>query len=403
MVQRQWWEQPQLRSDAEGARERRVDWIELFFDLVFVVVIAELAHFLASHVSLSGVAGYVLLFVAAWWVWIGGVFYTERFETYDVSFRLFIAGLMIPVAGMALFAHDALGATGVGFALAYAAARTVVTALWLRAGWYVAAFWPVAQRYTLGFSVSIALFVASVFVAPPARFAMWGLGLAIDLVTPISTLHIQRRLPRFSTSRLPERFGLFVIIVLGEAVAGVIRGMAAANELSFTTGVTALLGLLLAFGLWWVYFDYVGRWQPRPGVWWSFAWNYLHLPLVMAIAAIGAGVLDFIAPESSVAAASLRWLIAGAMSVALAAIGLIELTLRPDARLRVDRRLTAALKLATGVGALGMGLAGRLPPSGLLLGLLALVAVHMVYGSYVWYRRSGDLPATRDEVEFEAA
>ena len=123
MLQRQWWERPRLQSDEEGARERRVDWHELFFDLVFVVVIAELAHYLATHLSLSGVAGYALLFVPAWWVWIGGVFYNERFETYDISVSLFTFGLMIPVAAIALFVHDALGATSTGFALAYATAR----------------------------------------------------------------------------------------------------------------------------------------------------------------------------------------------------------------------------------------------------------------------------------------
>src|SRR3712207_6228412 len=106
MVGRQWWERPELRSDVDGSRERRVDWLELFFDLVFVVVIAELAHSLATHVSLAGVASYALLFVAAWWVWIGGVFYTERFETFDISIRLFTVALMVPVAAMALFVHD---------------------------------------------------------------------------------------------------------------------------------------------------------------------------------------------------------------------------------------------------------------------------------------------------------
>ena len=152
-----------------------------------------------------------------------------------------------------------------------------------------------------------------------------------------------------------------------------------------------------------MYFDYVGRWQPRRGVWWAFAWNYLHLPLVMAIAAIGAGVLDFIAPSSSVAVASLRTLIVGGMAVALVAIGLIELTLQPDPRLPIDRRLTAVLKLATGVGALAMGLAGQLPPSGLLLGLLVLLVIHMAYGAYVWYRRSELAPTTGDEMEPELA
>lgn len=407
MIQRQWWERPRLQGDGDGPRERRVDWLELFFDLVFVVVIAELAHYLAGHMSLAGAAGYVLLFLAAWWVWIGGVFYNERFETYDISFRLFIVGLMIPTAAMAFFVHDALGATGPGFALSYAAARALVTFMWLRAGVYVPRFRPVAWRYTIGFSVSIALFVLSVFVPPPARFVLWAIGLTFDLVTPITTLPIQRNLPRFSTSKLPERFGLFVIIVLGEGVAGVVRGVAAAEQLAPATGLSAVLSLLLAFGLWWVYFDYVGRWKPRPGVWWSFAWNYLHVPLVMAITAIGAGVLLFIAPEDA-AATNVRWAIAGGTAVALAAIGLIELTLQPDPLLQVNRRLSAALKLgAAGGAALVAALGSPRAPMGLLPALLGLLAIQIVYGSFVWYRRSPagspDVPLDPDEIATEPA
>lgn len=134
---RQWWERPRLWQEGthgdEGA-ERRVSWLELFSDLVFVVVIAELAHYLEGHISWGGVFGYALLFVAAWWAWIGGTFYNERFETYDLSYRLFVFAQLIPIAGMAIFAHDGLGATSAGFALSYAAVRALITILWLRGG-----------------------------------------------------------------------------------------------------------------------------------------------------------------------------------------------------------------------------------------------------------------------------
>jgi hypothetical protein len=80
---------------------------------------------------------------------------------------------------------------------------------------------------------------------------------------------------------------------------------------------------------------------------------------------------------------------------------LIELTLQPDARLQIDRRVTAGLKLATGVGALAIGLVRGLTPTGLLLCLLLLLVIHMVYGTYVWYRRSAHLPLTIDEVQAE--
>src|SRR5262249_10531707 len=153
---------------------RRVSWLELFFDLVFVVVIAELARYLAGHVSWSGVIHYVLLFGPAWWAWIGGTFYNIRFETEDLSYRLFTFLLMLPVGAMAIFAHGGTD-TAVGFALAYAIARTIVVVLWVRGGWYAPAFRPVSNRYAVGFSISILLFVASIFVEPPLRFGLWAI------------------------------------------------------------------------------------------------------------------------------------------------------------------------------------------------------------------------------------
>ncbi|HEV8340258.1 MAG TPA: low temperature requirement protein A [bacterium] len=362
-------------------------WLELFYDLVFVVVIAELADFLARHVTASGVLGYVLLFIPVWWVWIGGTIYTERFETEDVSFRVFTFLQMLPIAAMALFVHNGLGAGGQGFALSYTAARLVLIFMWLRGGWYVPAMRPVTSRYSVGFTVSVLLFLLSVFVDPPLRFVLWGVGLAIDLLTPLPTLRFQARLPRFSTSRLPERFGLFVIIVLGEAIVGVVQGLAKQQRLSAGVIAGGVFGMALAFGLWWTYFDFVAHRHPKSGVWWTLAFSYAHLPLVMAIAAVGAGVLNLLTLEQGVLSANVRWLITGAAAVALSAIGLIELLLQRTGEDPVNPRVSFPLKVAAGTLALGLGLGGgTLGPLTLLSMLILLVLAQMLYAALTWFR-----------------
>ena len=388
MGTRRWWQRPRLRTDEGEQRERKVSWLELFYDLVFVVVISELTGYLSGHVTLEGVLGFVLLFVAVWWVWIGGTFYNERFETEDVSYRVFTFLAMLPVAAMAVFAHGGLGETSSAFALSYAAARGLVTIMWLRGGWHNPAFRPVANRFGIGFSLSILLFVLSAFVPTPWRFVLWGVGLLIDLLTPATTLGIQARLPQFS-SKLPERFGLFVIIVLGETIVRVVQGVARTEPLSMATGLTGVLGMALAFGLWWVYFDFVSRRRFKPGVWWRLGWSYLHLPLVMGIAAIGAGVLDILTLEGEALSPGVLWLTTGAAAVVLVTIGLIELTLRRDPDEPTDLRVSFSLKLGAGVLALGLGLGdGVLGPVALLVVLILLVMVQMSYGAYVWFRPS---------------
>ncbi|HEX9987496.1 MAG TPA: low temperature requirement protein A [Chloroflexia bacterium] len=372
------WQRPRLRTDEEEHRERKTSWLELFFDLVFVVVVAELSHRLSEDISWDGLGGFVLLFVPVWWVWLGATFYNDRFETDDVSHRLFTFLQMLPVAALALNVHDGLGESSQGFALSYASARAILIVMWLRGGLYNPPMRPVTTRYAIGFSISLVLWVSSVFVPAPWRFVLWGLGLLLDLITPWFTLDLQSRLPRLSTSHLPERFGLFTIIVLGESVAGVVRGAAERHDLTLTTGVTAALGLAAAFCLWWVYFDNVMSRPFKPGTWWAAVWGNLHLPLAMSLTLIGAAVANIIAHEGEALDEPLRWLVCGAVGLSLLVLGLIEKTLRPDGSTARMRELRQLFRLGGVVVALALGFfGGGIGPLALLT-LLVLVGVSQV-------------------------
>jgi low temperature requirement protein LtrA len=379
-----WWERPRLHT-AEDGEERKVSWLELFHDLVFVVVIAELAHYLSGHISSEGVLGYVLLFGPVWWVWMGGTYYNSRFETGDISYRLLTFLQMLPVAALAIFAHDGLGALSGPFALTYAAARALIIAMWVRGGWHNPPLRPITNRYALGFGLSMLLFVASVFVAPPLRFGLWGLGLLCDFIAPITTLRLQAH-AHLSNVKLPERFGLLVLIVLGEAIVGVVSGVADQHEFSLLTALTGVVGMALVFGVWWIYFDFISRHaafrRPRASIWWGLVWGYTHLPLVMSIAALSAGVLHLLTDHSG---PEVRWLICGALALMLLATALIECSLHRDPDEPTNLPVSAGLKLAGAALALLTGLLELSAPA--LLGLLlAPLVLQMVYGAYVWFR-----------------
>ena len=113
-----WWRKPRLRRDAELGLQRKATWLELFYDLVFVVVVAQLAHTLVGRVDWGDVGSYAPMFVPAWWLWIAGTFYAERFEHDDVSHRIMVFISMVPVAALAVFTHAGTGATSREFGLA---------------------------------------------------------------------------------------------------------------------------------------------------------------------------------------------------------------------------------------------------------------------------------------------
>lgn len=396
MARRVFWQHPVLRTDEEEERDRRVTWLELFFDLFIVVVVAEMAHTLAEDISWLGVGQFIFLFLHLWWVWIGATYYTERFETEGFDQRLFTFLQMIPIAGMAVFAHYAFGKTSVEFALSYALSRVIITFLWWRGGKYDRRFRPTGRRFAIGFSLSIALFLLSVFVAPPARFLLWGMGLLIDVITPLLTLRQQALLPRLSTSKLPERFGLFVIIVLGESIIGVVNGIAEQKTITLANALVGILGIAIAFGMWWIYFDFVNRRPPKLGIRWTFTWGYLHMPLLIAIAATGAGTLKVVSDNDLLLDQNVGLLIGSSVGVSLIVSGLLELTLQRRCDEPTHPRLSPGLKFAAGAIAIVFGMiSAGFWVIGLQLGLFGLLVIQMIYALYVWFTQ--DVPLKDSE------
>ncbi|MEI1375203.1 MAG: low temperature requirement protein A [Nostoc sp.] len=100
---------PRLRIGEDTEEERRATWLELFYDLVFVVAVSQLAHNLNEDISLSGLFGFVVLFIPVWWSWIGTTFYANRFDSDDVGHRLLIGIQMLTAAAMAINIHHGLG------------------------------------------------------------------------------------------------------------------------------------------------------------------------------------------------------------------------------------------------------------------------------------------------------
>ena len=396
MARRPLWEKPVLNFDEEHDKHRSVTWLELFFDLFFVVTIAQLTHSLAAHPDWDGVFHFVALFIPVWWVWIGYTYYNERFESQGLENRVFTFALMIPVIGLAVFAHHGLDETFVGFAASYALARVIIAFLWLRGTLYVKEFRKVGFRFVSGFVAAIILVIAAIFTEGPLRYVLFGLALFIDVVIPLTTIRMHEALPRFSSSKLPERFGLFVIIVLGEMVVGVVSGFASMDESPTHLFIDAGLGVALGLGLWWVYFDFIARRPPKPGSVWAFAWGYLHMPLVMAIAAVGAGVANVLG-EHGTLTDNVRQLIASCIAVTLIAMALLEMTLDRTEHEPTHPLWSPLLKVLGGVAALIIGWFTSINEHGSLTMVLFLcILVQMVYGAWVWFTQ--DLP----EAELEA-
>lgn len=282
---------PRLRNSDE-TDNRRASWLELFYDLVFVAAIGQLAARISLDYSFGGVVKSTLLFVTVWWAWIGHTFYLTRFDSDDLAHRLATMLQMALIVAMAAHVPHGMEEHSAGFALSYAGVRLVLVWQYWRAGVYVPDARELTKRYGIGFSIAALLWMLSILLPAPWRFGMWGVAIAIDLLTPLTAGTLHARIPPH-LSHLPERFGLFIIIVLGEAIVSVVNG--SEKHINWQAGINATLALVIAFTLWWLYFDTVHAAEKRevstkPDVRRYQFWLYAHLPLTMGItiAAIGA-------------------------------------------------------------------------------------------------------------------
>ncbi|NJM99081.1 MAG: low temperature requirement protein A [Phormidesmis sp. RL_2_1] len=155
--------------------------------------------------------------------------------------------------------------------------------------------------------------------------------------------------------------------------------------------IAAVLGLAIAFGLWWIYFDFVGRRPFKPDIVAVVFWSYLHLPLAIAMTAAGAGMLNVIADADSRLDYSVSLLIAGAIGSVLIIIGLLETLLRRDIDEPTHPQLSPALKFAGGMAAILIGFLSRGFNIAVLEGLLLIpILVQVGYGLYVWFTQELD-------------
>ena len=277
---------PHLRA-REDEDERKASWLELFFDLVFVVAISQLTHLLIDHPGLYALGLVLALFVPIWVGWQGYTVYADRFDTDDLIFRSMVFCGMLGVTAMAVQFPDVYKGETRGFAVAYIAMRTFTIVLNLWAWWHVPAARPLVGRYALGSTVSIALWGASLLLEGWPRYALWGLGIAFDLALPLFNLNLTRHLP-LHASHIAERFGLFTVIVLGEGILAVAQGIERKDWVLGSAGV-AIAGFFITACLWWVYFNLGSRLILKKGSSVGL-YIYLHLPMMLALTCMTTGI-----------------------------------------------------------------------------------------------------------------
>jgi len=272
--------------------------LELLFDLVFVVAIAQvaaqLAHAIADGHALDTLGPYLMVFFAIWWAWMNFTWFASAYDTDDVPYRALVlvqmAGVLILAAGVpaAFSGHDG-GFTAV--TVGYLVMRIGLVSLWVRAGIQHPEGRATALRYAVAISFVQLLWVSRLALPDGGPWWVFVVIAVLDLSVPLWAERTGST--AWHPHHIAERYGLFTIIVLGESVLASTVGVQDALDgggLGVELVVIALAGLVVLFVLWWLYFaepagDGLAR---RRNL--SFMWGYGHYLIFASLAAVGAGL-----------------------------------------------------------------------------------------------------------------
>ncbi|WP_191967122.1 MULTISPECIES: low temperature requirement protein A [Haloferax] len=244
---------------AEGGSPRHASWLELFFDLVFVVAIAEIGTNLHDNMTLEGVLYFLGVFALVWWVWLDFSYYADLYADKDVVSRVSLVGVMFVVIFLSQTVRGVFHGDTFTFGAIMLFLRLVLTALYLRPGVSAADSGPklFVATWITSEVLTTSVWALSLFVPDPGRFGLWMAAFTINMAG-VAVMYVAFDTVLVQVSHFPERLGLITIIVLGETILAVSFGTSIATsgvDLRLSPMLVGLGGFVLAVGAWWLYFE----------------------------------------------------------------------------------------------------------------------------------------------------
>ena len=372
-------------SVAAVDQEHRVTPRELFFDLVFVFAFTQVATLLANDPTFAGIGRSVLVLAALWWAWSAYAWLTNIVDPEEGFVGLALLVALIAMFVAALVVPGVFGDEGVLFGVAFLVVCGMHLTLYALVGR--------GNRDLLGAVLRLApwtlLGATLILVAGFADAARTWLWLAAIVVTYVGALLSGSTGWQVHPSHFAERYGLVVIIALGEAFIAIGIGVTG-TDIGLGEVVAAILGLLVATSFWLAYFDFFAiRGErvlrdlegPDRVALARDLYTYAHFPMIVGIVLFAFAMKTIVGHVGDELDSVAAFALCGGCALYLLTYSAIRI--RVERRRRVSRgRLVAALVLL-----LLLPVATMVPA----LAALALVtAVWLALHTYelVWWREA---------------
>ncbi len=285
----------------EALEERRSSPVELLWDLVFVFAITQVTTLLWRDLTWRGFGRAMLVLALVWWAWSAFVWAANAQAADSPTLRacLLVSSVAIFITGLSV--PHAFGTEATLFAATYAVVRLLHLALYADASRQGNASWSGITGFAFTVMIGVVLLVGGSFADGALRTGLWVLAAAIDYAGPAWLARDRLRgLQHVAIAHFAERYGLFVIICLGESIVAIGVGALGASADRALTGELVLavtLGLLITIAMWWTYFEaFASRAEQRlreyedPVLAAVDGYSYIHLVIVAGIITFAVGI-----------------------------------------------------------------------------------------------------------------
>jgi len=380
-----WWGAPKKFDSV--VKERRISWLELFFDLVYVIAIARITHHLSGHISISGFLEYVFLFMLIFWGWLNGSLYHDLHGNEGLRTRLMTLWQMMIIAAFAIAIDHSEGKSYFNITIVFMIMQLYIIYLWWSVGFYDRAHRKYNLPYTILFLLSFVFMGLSLVLSQDWLKILVPLIILFNYSPPFIAHRLLRRasLDLDLSSSMSERLGLFTIIVFGEVVLGVVNGISTLNVSDLYTWLKFAFAITIVFALWWLFFTMTSNREAKKGFTNATLLELLYVPTLLSLGLMAACFTSMFDPHHD--HYSLKKIFSYAISTFLIGIGFIMCLLEVPGRVStIIRPARNSLFIAALVFILSNFIITDLDSLYYLLSVIVILVGEIYYLNSLYYR-----------------
>lgn len=395
-----WWGAP--KKFDRDIKERRISWLELFYDLVYVIAIARITHHLSQHISINGFLEYASLFILIFWGWLNGSLYHDLHGNEGLRTRLMTLWQMMIIAALAITIDHSTGKQYFNTTIVFMIMQLFITYLWWSVGIYDRSHRQYNKPYAISYLLSFAIMEISLLLSHEWLKLLVPLVIICNYSPPFIAHRLLQRssLDLSLSSSMSERLGLFTIIVFGELVLGVVNGISKLSVTDLSTWVKFAFAIAIAFALWWVFFTMASNRTAKKGFTNATLLELLYIPALISLGLIAACFSSLFDAEHTVY--SLQKVFGYAMTIFFIGISLLMGLLEtPDKIRMIIRPVRISLFIVALVFLFSTLIIVNMDSLYYLLVVIIILVAEILYLNSLYYRMNPGEADNKDKLAGE--